>query len=209
MLPLIAGLRRQDSMTITWEQVELEQKRIVLPTNKSDRFLIVPMIGLTYDIFQSRFESEEKDDTYVFTTKRGTPIKDARKALARVCKDAGIAPYSHHDFRRLFASVCHELGISESEIGGLLNHFHKTVTPVYINQSLDRARSIYQRIADALDRTIELEATKTATGEQITSATDFMRGIFFGKVSPSPDLVHSIEVSEARESSEKNYWEGR
>ena len=39
VLPLIAGLRRQESMTITWEQVDLEQKRIVLPTNKSDRLL--------------------------------------------------------------------------------------------------------------------------------------------------------------------------
>ena len=101
VLCLTTGLRRQESMTLTWEQVDLEQKRIVLPTNKSDRFLIVPMIGLTYDLFQARFQSEEKDDTYVFTTKRGTPIKDARKALAKICKDAGIAPYSHHDFRRL------------------------------------------------------------------------------------------------------------
>ena len=142
VLSLTTGLRRQESMTLTWEQVDLEKKRIVLPTNKSDRYLIVPMIGLTYDLFQARFQSEEKDDTYVFTTKRGTPIKDARKALAKICKDAGIAPYSHHDFRRLFASVCHELGISESEIGSLLNHSTKTVTPIYINQSLNRTRSI-------------------------------------------------------------------
>ena len=188
VLSLTTGLRRQESMNLSWEQVDLEQKRVVLPTNKSDRFLIVPMIGLTYDLFQSRLESAERDETYVFTSKPGIPIKDARKALARVCKDAGIAPYSHHDFRRLFASMCHELGISESEIGGLLNHSPKTVTPVYINQSLNHARSIYQRVADALDRTIELEVSTDKKENQIASATEFMRAVFYGKVAPFPDL---------------------
>jgi integrase len=206
VLCLTTGLRRQESMTLSWEQVDLEQKRIVLPTNKSDRFLIVPMIGLTYDLFQSRFESEEKDDTYVFTTKRGTPIKDARKALARVCKDAGIAAYSHHDFRRLFASVCHELGISESEIGGLLNHSHKTVTPVYINQSLNHARSIYQRVVDALDRTIKLEAPETSQNDQVASATDFMRCVFYGKVPLSPDYLLPGEMAMSEADVEREYW---
>ena len=195
-------------MTLTWEQVDLEQKRIVLPTNKSDRFLIVPMIGLTYDLFQARFESEEKDDTYVFTTKRGTPIKDARKALAKVCKDAGIAPYSHHDFRRLFASICHELGISESEIGSLLNHSPKTVTPIYLNQSLNHARSIYQRVVDALDRSIKLDEPGTGKDSEVTSATDFMRCIFYGKVPLSPDLILAGEAERSFAGLEQEYWEG-
>jgi integrase len=54
---LTTGLRKQESMTVTWEQVDLVQKRVTLPTNKSDRFLIVPMVSLTYDMFQSRFNA--------------------------------------------------------------------------------------------------------------------------------------------------------
>lgn len=208
VLSLTTGLRRQESMNLSWEQVDLKQKRVVLPTNKSDRFLIVPMIGLTYDLFQSRLASAERDETYVFTSKPGIPIKDARKALARVCKDAGIAPYSHHDFRLLFASMCHELGISESEIGGLLNHSPKTVTPVYINQSLNHARSIYQRVVDALDRSIKLDEPEAGQDTQVTSATDFMRCVFYGKVPLSPDLILAGEADRSSASLEQEYWEG-
>ena len=107
------------------------------------------MAGLTYDMFQSRFCAGDKDDIYVFTSKPAIAIKDARKALRKVCKNAGITAYSHHDFRRLFASVCHELDISETERGKLLNHAPKTVTPIYINQSLEKARKKYQQMVDA------------------------------------------------------------
>ena len=45
---LTTGLRKRESMSVKWEQVDLVQKRVTLPTNKSDSFLIVPMVGLTY-----------------------------------------------------------------------------------------------------------------------------------------------------------------
>ena len=38
------------------------------------------MVGLTYDMLQSRFEDDTKDETYVFTTRPNAPINDARKA---------------------------------------------------------------------------------------------------------------------------------
>ena len=85
------------------------------------------MVGLTYDVFQSRFCAEYKDDIYVFASIPAVSIKDARKALSEVRKSAGITAYPHHDFRRLFASVGHELDISETEIDKFLKPFHKTV----------------------------------------------------------------------------------
>ena len=205
---LTTGLRKQESMTVTWEQVDLVQKRVTLPTNKSDRFLIVPMVGLTYDMFQSRFNAEDKDDVYVFASKPAIAIKDARKALSKVCNSAGIATYSHHDFRRLFASVCHELDISETEIGKLLNHAPKTVTPIYINQSLEKARRKYQRVVDALDRKIPFDDTNRSKAEYFLTATNLMRSTFYGKAPVEPDApVTNTELLESAYR-EAEYWEG-
>jgi integrase len=205
---LTTGLRKQESMSVKWEQVDFVEKRVTLPTNKSDRFLIVPMVGLTYDMFQSRFNAEDKDDVYVFTSKPAIAIKDARKALTKVCKSAGIATYSHHDFRRLFASVCHELDISETEIGKLLNHAPKTVTPIYINQSLEKARTKYQQVVDALDRKIPFDDTDRKKSEYFLTATNLMRSTFYGKASVEPDAP--VTSSELQESAyrEAEYWEG-
>lgn len=208
VLSLTTGLRRQESMTLKWDQVDLVKKRITFTTNKSDRFLIVPMVGLTYDMLQSRFEDDTKDETYVFTTRPSTPINDARKALAKICDEAGILKYSHHDFRRLFASVCHELDISEAEIGKLLNHAPKTVTPIYINQSLDKARTKYQRVVDALDRKIPFEDGSEMKLEYFLTATNFMRHSFYGKVDIEPDPPISQEELEEAKYREQEYWEG-
>ena len=207
VLSLTTGLRRQESMTLKWNQVDLVKKRITFTTNKSDRFLIVPMVGLTYDMLQSRFEDDTKDETYVFTSKPNTAIKDARKALAKICKDAGIAKYSHHDFRRLFASVCHELDISETEIGKLLNHAPKTVTPIYINQSLDKARTKYQQVVDALDRKIPFEDESEIKREYFLTATNFMRHCFYGKVAIEPDPPVSQQELQEAKYREQEYWE--
>ena len=65
VLCLTTGLRKAESMQVKWDQVDLRQKRVTLPTNKSDRFLIVPLVGLTYDMFQSRFRDSNRDDVYL------------------------------------------------------------------------------------------------------------------------------------------------
>ena len=205
---LTTGLRKQESMSVKWEQVDLVQKRVTLPTNKSDRLLIVPMVGLTYDMFQSRFHAKDKDDIYVFTSKPAIAIKDARKALSKVCKNAGITVYSHHDFRRLFASVCHELDISETEIGKLLNHAPKTVTPIYINQSLDKARKKYLQVVDALDRKIPFDDPDSDKPEYFLTATNLMREVFYGKVKAEPDPSTTKDELEEEQHRENEYWEG-
>jgi integrase len=210
VLCLTTGLRKAESMQLKWNQVDLQQKRLTLPTNKSDRLLIVPMVGLTYDMFQTRFAHPNRDDVYVFISKSktNTPINDARKALKKVCDAAGIPPYSHHDFRRLFASVCAELDISETEIGKLLNHAPKTVTPVYINQSLETARRHYQKVVDELDRKIPIDDVAENKDEYFLTATDVMRDHFYGKVDLMPDAPISKHDLEMEKHTVATYWEG-
>ena len=208
VLSLTTGLRRAESFTLKWDQVDFLKKRMTFPTNKSDRFLIVPMVGLTYDMLQSRFNDKNRDQTYVFSTKPNTPVNDARKALARICMEANIPPYSHHDFRRLFASVCHEIGVSELEIGKLLNHSPKTVTPVYINRSIEMAREKYQQVVDALDRKIPFDDPESDKPEYLLTGTNLMRHVFYGKVDPEPDPPTTKDELAEEQYKENEYWEG-
>ncbi|MEE2785487.1 MAG: tyrosine-type recombinase/integrase [Pseudomonadota bacterium] len=207
VLSLTTGLRRKESMEVKWDQVNLEKKMITFSTNKSNRFLLVPMIGLTYDMLQARALDPTKDDLYVFTSKPNTPIKDARKALSKICKGAGIPPFSHHDLRRLFASVCHELNLSEEEIGKLLNHSSKSVTDIYINRSLENARKKYQMVADYLDRQV-VSSNSTAADSYIETATNLMRAVFYKKVDPIFDPPVSEHERQSERHYENEYWEG-
>jgi len=207
VLSLTTGLRRKESMEVKWDQVNLEKKMITFSTNKSNRFLLVPMIGLTYDMLQARALDPTKDDLYVFTSKPNTPIKDARKALSKICKRAGIPPFSHHDLRRLFASVCHELNLSEEEIGKLLNHSSKSVTDIYINRSLENARKKYRMVADYLDRQVVFSHS-TAANLWVETATNLMRAMFYKKVDPFFDPPVFEQERQSERHFENEYWEG-
>ena len=207
VLSLTTGLRRKESMEVKWDQVNLEKKMITFSTNKSNRFLLVPMIGLTYDMLQARALDPTKDDLYVFTSKPNTPIKDARKALSKICKRAGIPPFSHHDLRRLFASVCHELNLSEEEIGKLLNHSSKSVTDIYINRSLENARKKYRMVADYLDRQVVFSHS-TAANLWVETATNLMRAEFYKKVDPFFDPPVFEQERQSERHFENEYWEG-
>ena len=207
ILVLTTGLRKKESMSIKWEQVFLKEKYFVIPKNKAKRYLIVPMIGITYDMFQSRDKKNIQNSPYVFSTDSSKPITDPRKALNRICGTAGIVNYSPHDLRRLFASVCDELSLSEEEIGRLLNHSTRSVTDLYINRSLENVRTKYRKVIDFMDRQIHFKENQSADA-QIITATDLLRASFYGKVSPSPDPPVSAADVALEKHVQDAYWEG-
>jgi integrase len=40
-----------------------------------------------------------------------SPIKDAKTTLRKACKRLGLPPFTHHDFRHMFATTCIEAGV--------------------------------------------------------------------------------------------------
>ena len=210
VLALTTGLRRTESMTLRWEQVNFEEKVIVIPNNKSMRYLVVPMIALTYNMLQQRYLKRDQDSDYVFSNLRNLgPINDARKAIQRVCRDAGIDPLSTHDFRRLFASVCHELNYSRDEISGLLNHATSNVTDLYVNRSIERLRKMYQSVADYLDMQVEFPEPDPddKVSSMVDCATGVMRYNFYNAGDIYPYFTSKAE-KEREQYYEDTYWEG-
>jgi integrase len=207
VLSISTGLRREESMTLTWQQIDFEQKVVIVEQNKSQRPLVIPMTGLTYDMFQSRFQDPQRDSRYVFFSKPGIAIKDARKALKKICASAGIMPINHHDLRRLFASICDELNLSKDEISTFLNHATKSVTDTYVHRSIENRRPKYNRVVDYLDLTMKTEH-QTGEKNQVMSATSVMRAIFYGKVNIEPAEFYSEHETEANRRDYEAYWEG-
>jgi integrase len=207
VLALTTGLRKEESMSLKWDQVFLEEKYFVVPKNKAKRYLIVPMIGITYDMFQSRFMNRKDGEPYVFNSGLGKPIRDPRKALKNISRLGGVRDFCPHDLRRIFASVCHELHLSEEEIAKLLNHSTKSVTDLYINRSVENVREKYRKVIDYMDRQIPFDSSEDSS-TRIVSATNLMRAVFYRKVSPQPDPPISNAELAYDNHIEQEYWEG-
>jgi hypothetical protein len=123
--------------------------------------------------------------------------------------ESGIDPLSTHDFRRLFASVCHELNYSRDEISGLLNHATSNVTDLYVNRSIERLRKMYQSVADYLDMQVEFPEPNPddKVSSMVDCATGVMRTFFYNTGSMVPYLT-SKEEKEREQYDKDTYWEG-
>ena len=51
-----------------------------------------------------------------------SPIKDAKTTLRKACQRLGLPPFSHHDFRHLFATTCIEAGVDIPTVSRWLGH---------------------------------------------------------------------------------------
>tara|TARA_B100000749_G_scaffold39825_1_gene27255 strand:- start:291 stop:752 length:462 start_codon:yes stop_codon:yes gene_type:complete len=123
--------------------------------------------------------------------------------------ESGIDPLSTHDFRRLFASVCHELNYSRDEISGLLNHATSNVTDLYVNRSIERLRKMYQSVADYLD--LQVDFPEPDPDDKVSSMVDCATGVMRHNVYNVGGIdaqLTSKEEKEREQYYEDTYWEG-
>ena len=210
VLVLTTGLRKVESMTLKWDQVDFSDKSITIPINKANRLLVIPMIPLTYSMLQSRQKDDGKHPVYVFnSTNSDGCIRDGRKAIHRICAQAEITDYSTHDLRRLFASVCEQLDYSIADISRLLNHASPNVTDRYVNRSIDRVRKMYQDVADYLDQQVDFPEPDPddKVSSMVECATGVMRYNFYNAGDIYPYFTSKAE-KEREQYYEDTYWEG-
>lgn len=206
VLVLTTGMRKTESMSLTWDQVDLDKKLVTISDNKAQRVLFIPMTGLTYSMFKHRAAKPNADPVYVFQSRAGGHIKDTRKTIQKICEHANCFSYTPHDFRRIFGSVCSELDISEQEIGKLLNHSTKSVTDLYIQKQFDSVRRKYDKVTDFLDRLVILGEAKEEE-PQVISGTSVMRAIFYG-AEMMPDAPVTLLHVQEEQMREERYWDG-
>ncbi|AQS49901.1 hypothetical protein BMG03_13815 [Thioclava nitratireducens] len=111
---LFTGLRREEAMTLRWDQVF--DDHLHLPTTKNGRAFELPLLDVHRAIIDPMriYRSD-----YVFHGKR----------QALHLRSPAPIPWSPHDHRRTFATVAeHEAGLDQITVGHLLNHTPTTVT---------------------------------------------------------------------------------
>ncbi len=80
-------------------------------------------------------------------------IANIQKAAQVVQKESQVSDFKLHDLRRTAASMMAEMGISEFEIGKVLNHTNESVTAVYNRHKYDgEKRRALEKWANRLDQ---------------------------------------------------------
>jgi integrase len=111
-------LRMRAMLRLTWERVDLEQRRAWVPRahQKAGRTFGLPLSGEALRVLRALRCLAGPTNPYVFTW-RGKPIDDVNgRAFQEAVERAGLAPLRWHDLRHTGASWAVQSGVTLNEL---------------------------------------------------------------------------------------------
>jgi integrase len=153
---LLLGGRKTESLSLKWEDLNLDRGFGVFPHTKNGREHHFPLAPYVRSIFERRKKANQdspQPSEYVFRASRvgwksktRTHIKEPKMALREVKKVSGIG-FSAHDLRRTFGTLLNELDVGDITVRKALNHAPGDVASRhYIQTRLKYLLPIYQRL---------------------------------------------------------------
>ena len=123
LLELLAysGMRLNEATSMTWEDADWERGTFVVTGGergtKNLEARVVPLFPALRELLE-RLRGDRQPEA----TERIIPIRDAKTAIIKACKDAKLPRFLHHSMRHYFCSNAIEAGIDFKVIAGWLGH---------------------------------------------------------------------------------------
>ena len=150
---LLTGARRENVLSMRWDQVNLERGEWFIPETKNGESQRVPLISAMHDLLKDR-KAECGDGQWVFPSHGATGhLTNPDKAWKRILSRAGIDDLRGtwlHDLRRSMGSWQANTGASLSVIGKSLNHKNVNTTAIYARLAMDPVRESMEKAAGAM-----------------------------------------------------------
>lgn len=150
LLILFTGLRRNEAAKLKWQDINFENRTLVIEETKNGRKHELPLSNYLFDLLSTRFTAPNKDPQWVFsgTGKTGHFI-EPKKGIAQISEQTGII-FSTHDLRRTFITIAESIDITTITLKRLLNHKSNDVTEGYIIHNVDRLRAPMEKISQRI-----------------------------------------------------------
>ena len=157
---IYTGCRREEIMSLMWENVHLDEERIFLSKTKNGRSRTVHLNGRAKEVIEDLLARKEQEDRtrgseYVFPSRQGTKkgyIYDLRKPFEKACQIAGIENFRIHDLRHTFASMAVSSGADLYAVQRLLGHQDIAMTQRYAHLAADDLKKATEGVSDMFDR---------------------------------------------------------
>jgi integrase len=188
-LLLLTGQRRNEIGKLTWGEIDLVRRMIILPAmrTKNGRQHELPLSQQALAILQH--QPRRNTSPFLFSNIRGFNSWD--KAKARLDKRLRIADWTLHDLRRTCATGMAELGVQRHIIEAVLNHVsgHKAgVAGIYNRARYEgEMRGALQRWADHVEALIVGPREQPVPTGLMERAFAVARG---SKIVPEEDLAN-------------------
>ena len=161
MFLLLTGLRKNEAMSLAWDQVDMIGKTFRIMKTKNKKPLELPFTDTIESLLDRlracRDMADSKTSPWVFpsTMSKTGHLYTVSRSLSSVNKQAGLS-IRLHDLRRTFVSTANSIRIPSYTIKKLVNHSSggDVTASVYNVMDVDDLREPMQAITDEFKRII-------------------------------------------------------
>ena len=148
---LLTGARRDNVLSMRWEQINFDRATWYIPETKNGTSQTIPLVPTIVDLLITRKDNEDAEDEWVFPGVGVTGhLVESKKAWRRILDRAGIDNLRIHDLRRSLGSWQAATGANLSIIGKTLNHQNVSTTAIYARLSIDPVRASMEKATSAM-----------------------------------------------------------
>ena len=147
-LALSTGMRRGEILGLSWENVDLQNRRITLTRTKNGERRVVPLVGKAFELIKNlylKLEPEGKDLVFPSPNNPMQPIS-IRTAWETAIKRGKIENFRFHDLRHSTASYLAMNGASLLEIADILGHKTLQMVKRYSHLSEDHKAIVLEKM---------------------------------------------------------------
>jgi|TARA_B100001964_G_scaffold236425_1_gene298124 site-specific recombinase XerD len=141
------GLRLSNIANLTWTQVNLFSKMIIIERTKNGNPIGIPMTKNVFDTLKALSKVRRIDSDFIFG-KKGKPFRRwwISKSFKRVCEKAGIENFRFHDLRHDFCSRLVQRGVDLYTVAALAGHKDISTTQRYAHLSPEKLKSAVEML---------------------------------------------------------------
>ena len=136
------GLRLSNIANLTWKQVHLFNRIIIIETTKNGDPVGIPMTENVFTTLKSLSRARRIDSDFIFG-KNGKPFRRwwFSKSFEKACESAGVENFRFHDLRHDFCSRLVQRGVDLYTVAALAGHKNIKTTQRYAHLSPEKLKS--------------------------------------------------------------------
>ena len=161
-LLMLTGCRRNEILTLRWEEVDLEAAELRLRDSKTGP-RVVPLPAAAASVLAA-LPRVPGNPWVIPGAKPGGHLSNLNDHWLRIRARAGLDDVRIHDLRHSFASRALALGESLPTIGRLLGHGQVATTARYAHLARDAVKASASRVADSIAGDIHTRARRREGG---------------------------------------------
>ena len=142
----LTGMRLGEALDLQWRDVDIEHRRLVLPTSKTGA-KIVRLSSQAVALLESLPDEHKR----VFATETGERLANMQRRWIIIRKAAALPGLRIHDLRHAWASDAVMAGVPLHVVGKQLGHASPTTTNRYAHLSGDVLAEAVERVGGVID----------------------------------------------------------